>query len=152
MAHGQVLQSILSHDDFDCFLGPLVLDECPSIRAELEVAIADGSLTLLNDLDMSPAEFGSLLDHHNLGVGETECMAFLAINDHQVSCDDGAARKVLSALYGPNRVTGTLGLLVLAVQANILAPEEAFSSYQLMRSAGGYLPNISATDFKALVG
>lgn len=151
LANGHVLHAIFNSSHHNAFIGPLVYDECVSIAPELKELLDSGELSLLADASLTPTEFSDLLQRHGLGVGETECIAFLSRTDFVVSCDDAAARKVLMSLYGADRVTGTLGLLILAVGKHEISLEAAFASYQQMRAAGGYLPALSLEGFTALL-
>jgi predicted nucleic acid-binding protein len=100
---------------------------------------------------MAASSFATLLNKYNLGLGETECIAFSFQDQFVISCDDPAARRVMAAQIGPKRLTGTLGLLVLAVRDKIVIADHAFASYQQMRAVGGYLPSRSEIEFGELL-
>jgi hypothetical protein len=151
LANGRILDAIVDSKQHRGFVAPMVHGECISIRAELDMLIDGGRLTALPDAPVTPLQFAALLNQHGLGVGETECIAYLGGSDFTVSCDDAAARRVLANLYGDGRVTGTLGLLVLGISAGEVPFERAFRSYVTMRDLGGYLPALSQADFSALV-
>lgn len=150
--NGQVLEALASTASYKGCVGPLVRDECGSIAAEIAGLVGAGKLLLLADVSLTPAQFGTLLAAHGLGVGETECLAHAQEVEHLlISCDDGRARKVLREELGPARVTGTLGLLVQAVRDQLLPLNSAFASYVQMIAKGGFLPPISIDEFKDLV-
>ena len=150
--HGQVLEKLASTKSYQGCIGPLVRDECTSMLSKIADLVASGSLLALEDVTLSPVQFGSLLATHGLGVGETECLAHAhEMPELVISCDDGRARKVLRSELGSHRVTGTLGLVVQAVRDGLLSLEEAFASYTQMIAKGGFLPQISAEAFKKLV-
>jgi hypothetical protein len=58
---------------------------------------------------------------------------------------------VMAAQLGSKRLTGTLGLLVLAVQDKIVTEDHAFARYQQMIALGGFLPSLSKTKFGELL-
>jgi predicted nucleic acid-binding protein len=100
---------------------------------------------------MPPSSFGQLLDKFSLGLGETECIAFSLQDQFVTSCDDAVARRVIAAEFGAKRLTGTLGLLVLAVRDKIVTEDHAFECYRQMRALGGFLPSLSKVEFAELV-
>jgi predicted nucleic acid-binding protein len=100
---------------------------------------------------MSASSFASLLNKFNLGLGETECIAFSLQDQFVISCDNAAARHIMTAQFGPKKLTGTLGLVVLAVQDKIVAEGHAFACYEQMRALGGFLPNLSKIKFGELL-
>jgi predicted nucleic acid-binding protein len=151
LAHGQVLGLLAKTPLYEGYVAPLVLGECKSIADDLAYLMAMGTLIQLPDLTMGTADFAALLAKHRLGAGETECLVMASTDGYVVSCDDGTARGVLSKSLGVEKVTGTLGLLIMAVQAELLSVSEAFASYQQMRALGGYLPALTGEEFKALV-
>jgi len=57
----------------------------------------------------------------------------------------------VSQEIGPTRVTGSLGLLVRAVSARLLAPDVALAAYEQMRVRGGFLPELTAEDLRQAV-
>lgn len=124
-------------------VSPLVVGECePTCAAELLAQQERGTVRFV-DADEIPAElFLSLLDAHELGEGETECLALLLKGDYSFCCDDGKARSVGISLKGEAHVLGSIRLLKWAVVTGLCAPEEAFQYYQRMKDAGGFLPDL----------
>ena len=151
LGNGQVLDLLISTNEYDGFAGQIVFGECRSIRPRLLQLVAGARLTLLPDLALSASEFAAHLDRHNLGPGETECLLHAQENLFVISCDDRRARRVLAEQLGQGRVTGTIGLLMRAVHGGLLSFEQAFASYLMMRAGGGFLPLYSEQEFRALL-
>lgn len=120
--------------------------EAGDIAALQEAGIA-GRVTILNDADVPGVLYLRLLHDWGLGEGETECIAFAAHNKAAFASDDRLARRRATELLGADRVTGTLGLLKEAVHESLIAKAAAFTAYQQMRAAGGFLPEISSDFF-----
>ncbi|RYH16397.1 MAG: hypothetical protein EON54_28300 [Alcaligenaceae bacterium] len=130
-------------------VSPLVVGECePTCAAELLRLQQEGRIRFIDPEDISSEAFLTLLDQHGLGEGETECLALLQTNDYVFCCDDDKARKAGIALVGADRVIGSLRLLKWAVADGSCNSDEAFSFYQNMKAAGGFLPELSIDWFK----
>ncbi|HVA41371.1 MAG TPA: hypothetical protein VNF49_11950, partial [Candidatus Binataceae bacterium] len=84
---------------------------------------------------------------YELGAGETECLAFASVQPLLVCCDDRRARSMITRELGQGRVTGSLGLLVRAVELVALTSDQASAAYELMRKRGGFLPDVPAATF-----
>ncbi len=69
-----------------------------------------------------------------LGPGEASCIALAHYDDHQVMTDDRVARRLAQQLQVP--VSGTLGLLALAVDKECLSLSAADGLLQQMITAG----------------
>jgi predicted nucleic acid-binding protein len=151
LANGRLLSDLVSTPRYAGHIGPIVRSECKTIASQLDQLISIGKLHALPDVAMPPSSFGMLLNKFNLGLGETECIAFSLQDQFVTSCDDAAARRIIAAEFGAKRLTGTLGLLILAVQDNIVAEDHAFGCYQQMRALGGFLPNLSKVEFGGLL-
>jgi predicted nucleic acid-binding protein len=151
LANGDVLDVVIRIPDLRARIGPQVRGECLSIRVQLDVQIEAGHIALLDDAVLPGAKFLSLLDKYQLGVGETECLAFATLGDDVVCCDDRRARTMITKELGQKRVTGSLGLLIRAVHHDLLSNDVAFASYQQMRRRGGFLPELSMEELDAAV-
>jgi predicted nucleic acid-binding protein len=125
-------------------VSPLVVGECePTCAAELLSLQGRGAIRFVDAEEVSSEFFLSLLDEHDLGEGETECLALLLSSGYSFCCDDGKARTVGIALTDESQVMGSIRLLKLAVDAGLCASEEAFQYYQRMKDAGGFLPDVA---------
>jgi predicted nucleic acid-binding protein len=151
LSQGKLLPILASTSSYKGHVGPIVRSECKTIAAQIDHLISDGTLLALPDVALSAASFGILLNRLNLGLGETECIAFGLQDQFVISCDDAAARRVIEDQLGSKRLTGTLGLLVLGVRDCIVKQHDAFASYQQMRTLGGFLPDLSKREFHNLV-
>lgn len=151
LANGDLLDLLCSTPSYIGCLGQLSRDECVSNREAVEAQIVAGRLSLLPDLDMPAAAFGAMLRAEGLGPGETECLLLAQGADYVVGCDDRKARSRLVEQLGIARVTGTLGLLGRAVRDEVLGIGRSFESYEQMRRAGGFLPNLDLQQFARLL-
>lgn len=119
----------------------MVVSECQvgSAAAILELQAAD-AVGFLDD-DIVPTDlFLDLLAEHDLGDGETECIAICHINGNSVCCDDRKARKLAQSILGNDRVIGTIRLLRWCVEDGLIDCQLAFALFRKMRAAGGFLP------------
>ena len=121
------------------------------MKDELQELISSGRLQLMSSAHADAAGFVSLIEEHQLGDGETECIMHALTQDIIVSCDDRKARRVLKQEIGEERVIGTLMLLSRAVSEGLLSSAEAYSAYLLMKRTGAFLPEITETELVDLV-
>jgi predicted nucleic acid-binding protein len=147
LVHGDVFDVILSVLDQPPCLGPQVKAECITIASALDQAVRAYRLEMLDDTVLPASLFFQLLEKYELGAGETECLAFASVQPLLVCCDDRRARNMITRELGDGRVTGTLGLLIRAIQAGVLTPDRATAAYQLMRRRGAFLPDVPAGVF-----
>ena len=128
----------------------MVLQECAGseeVVIELEAAVSDGRIGLIDDTQISGGLFLELLDRYRLGQGETECLA-LAVGSEAVVCtDDRKARLAVISETAVDRVIGSLRLLRDAVSAGVLTEADAWESYERMKRAGAFFPDVSANFF-----
>lgn len=130
-------------------VSPLVVGECePTCAAELLEHKNNGTIHFVDPNDISSERFLELLDAHELGEGETECLSLLLDGDFTFCCDDNKARQVGAALTTPENVIGSLRLLKWAVSSQLCTAELAFDYYQRMKDAGGFLPEIAVDWFR----
>jgi predicted nucleic acid-binding protein len=76
-----------------------------------------------------------------LGVGETEAFILATSRGWTLCTDDGPARKILGALPGAARISGTIGLLRVLVAGGALSRDVATGLLGQMRQRGGRLPD-----------
>jgi len=132
------------------WLPPMVLSECQvgSAAALLELQ-ATNAIGFIDD-DIVPTElFLELLERHDLGDGETECISICQINGHGLCCDDRKARELARAMFGPDRVIGTIRVLRWCVEERLIDCQNAYALFRSMRSAGGFLPPAERSFFCA---
>jgi predicted nucleic acid-binding protein len=131
------------------WLSPLVVGECePTCAAEILRLVEQGLIRLVNAQNISAEVFLDLLQTHELGEGETECLALCLGHPYVFCCDDSKARHVGVQLLDEPRVIGSLRLLKWCVGEGLATAEIAFSLYKAMNDAGGFLPNIAPEWFE----
>jgi predicted nucleic acid-binding protein len=149
LSNAGALNIVTGLPDLTVCVSPLVVGECgPTCAAELLAHQDKGTIRFVDPEEVTAELFLSLLDEHDLGEGETECLALLLSGGYIFCCDDGKARKVGIALAGEDRVVGSLRLLKLAVEAGLCTSDQAFEYYQRMKDAGGFLPDVSLEWFR----
>ena len=152
LANGGVLTDVLRLVDDSAEIGPIVEGECRSISEQLHIEVEHSALHIFDDSSISATLFLKLLAEHELGEGETECLAFALNNDdYIVCCDDRRARRVITQYLTERRVVGTLGLLALSVAKGLLTADAAFAAYEQMRKLGGFLPQLNFEAFQGLI-
>jgi predicted nucleic acid-binding protein len=129
-------------------VSPQVIGEChaPCV-ADLVVLKEQGLVQFVSPDTISAELYLNLLETYDLGEGETECLALAHGHPFVICCDDNKARRVGVELFGQARVVGSLRLLRWAVQDGLIKGHEAFSCYEAMKNAGGFLPDVPATWF-----
>lgn len=143
LSNAGALDLVTALPDVTICVSPLVVGECePTCAAELLAHQERGAIRFVDADEIASEVFLSLLSEHELGEGETECLALLLNGDYSFCCDDGKARSVGIALSGEGHVMGSIRLLKLAVEAELCTPEEAFQYYRRMKDAGGFLPDL----------
>jgi predicted nucleic acid-binding protein len=131
-------------------LSPLVIGEChPTCAAKLAQLEQQGKIWFVDPEKVSAELFLQLLEDHELGEGETECLTLATGHPFVFVCDDAKARAVGAALLGAGRVLGSLRLLKWCVSAKIVTAVEAFGFYERMKAMGGFLPRIDQAWFEA---
>jgi len=119
----------------------MVVSECQVGSAAAILALQAADAVGFLDDDIVPTDlFLDLLAEHDLGDGETECIAICRINGHGMCCDDRKARELARALLGQGRVIVTIRLLRWCVEEGLIDCQQAFALFRTMRAAGGFLP------------
>jgi predicted nucleic acid-binding protein len=150
LANAGALDAVAALSDWTICISPLVISECePTCAAELLRLQQDGLIKFVDPQDISSERFLTLLVEHDLGEGETECLALLQTKHYVLCCDDDKARRVGIALVGADRVVGSLRLLKWAVADGICTSDDAFDYYERMKAAGGFLPELPRDWFEA---
>ena len=150
LSNADALAVVAALPNVSICVSPLVVGECkPTCAAELLELQEQGSVRFVDPDDISSERFLDLLGNHELGEGETECLALLLDGDYIFCCDDGKARRVAIALTDDGKVVGSLRLLKWAVEVGLCAAEEAFEYYGRMKDAGGFLPDIALEWFQS---
>jgi predicted nucleic acid-binding protein len=150
LANAGALDVVVALRDRTICVSPLVISECePTCAADLLRFQQDGLIRFVDPGDISSEAFLTLLEEHDLGEGETECLALLQTADYVLCCDDDKARRVGIALVGADRVIGSLRLLKWAVADGICTCDTTFEYYQRMKAAGGFLPELPREWFEA---
>jgi len=146
--NGDALAKVLSIPGRSFQVSTEVLRESRTVAAAIKAAVEQGQLALVDDSAIDANEYEDAIEKWQLGPGETECILAARSLGCSVACDDGAARKVIRREIGVGRLTGTVGLLRDAIAAGLTTAEAAFESYQQMKRSGGFLPDLTLTDFK----
>lgn len=130
------------------YVGPIVFGECSEGSAqELVSLINSGHIHQLADDEIPIDIFLDMLTEHNLGEGETECIAGASLSDFIVCSDDGRARHIGRTVLGANKVVGSARLLKWCVEEEILICTQASTHFSTMKNMGGFLPTLSDAFF-----
>ncbi len=148
LVNGEVLGKVLRIPTVHYLVSGVVRGESKSISAAIDVAVESGLLGLVDDELITIAEFRKAKREMKLDDGETECILAAKALGCAIGCDDGAARACAERTLGPGMLTGSIGLLRKAIEAGLMSYEEAFASFSLMKTRGGYLPELGLDDFK----
>lgn len=124
-------------------VGPIVFGECNEEPAKiLTEMIATGRISQLEDADIPLDLFLGLLDQHNLGEGETECITAAVHSELMVCSDDGRARRIAARYRGDSQIVGSARLLQWCVQQGTLVCTDASGKFVQMKHCGGFLPDL----------
>jgi len=148
LVNGEVLAEVLSIPGMEFQMSAAVRAESKSIAQAIDAAIAGGRVSLVDDSLISAGAFRDAKRQMQLGDGETECILAAALIGCAMGCDDRAARKHARQRLGADKLTGSIGLLRMSIEAGLLSSEAAFAGYGLMINRGGYLPHLTSSDFK----
>lgn len=128
-------------------IGPIVKLECGGLDGFFDGHVASGGLIALTDEELSVAEYTRLLNIYDLGEGETECIAFAGLRNLTVYTDDKAARRAAAQELGEERALGGLRLIRACVSEGLLTCKDAYIAYEMMKSKGAFLPELSPSYF-----
>jgi predicted nucleic acid-binding protein len=132
------------------WLPPLVVGECGPTCAAMVLEVRDAGLFHFVNDDVVDADlFFRLLADHNLGDGETECIALSIVSGFDICCDDRKAREIARTTLGHERVIGSLRLLRWCVEDQLIPCDQAFLLFREMRRQGGFLPETQQAFFCA---
>jgi predicted nucleic acid-binding protein len=145
LANGEVLAIVIAIPGIHFRVSEAVRKESKTVAREIEHAVSHGQLDWVDADTIDAAEYETALAVWGLGAGETECFLAARKLNCRVACDDGSARKVISRHCSEIQLTGSIGMLRMAIAAGLLTREAAFAAYRLMIERGGYLPEFAIT-------
>lgn len=148
LANGEVFRAVISLPSRSFLVNEIVLQESRTVARAIQAAIKRGHIAWVDSNLIDVEEYQEALRLWCLGPGETECFLAARVLGCLVACDDGAACKVIRKNVPAIGLTGSIGLLREAMAEGILSAEQAYNSYQLMRTRGGYLPSLRLSDFE----
>lgn len=130
------------------YIGPIVYGECTKQPCpELEQLILEGKIIVLNGNIFPVSLFASLSIKYNLGDGETECICYGKALNYNVCSDDKRARNSITEELTSDYLVGSIGLLRIATEKVLIDCTQAYGMYQIMKSRGAFLPNLTANYF-----
>jgi len=110
----------------------------PLTQQALELCLDAGSFNLC---DLEPPELPKWVElSARLGAGEAATIAAAAHRGWSVALDDKAARRSAVQELGQHRVTGTLGILMNAIEIGCASRVEAQQRLELMIENGYWSP------------
>lgn len=146
--HADALDIVCNIHGVSIIITPLVLGECNPSCAEKIFEISElGKIEFVTDENIPTDIFLSMLQEYKLGDGETESIAVAKHLNLSFCCDDRKARNLAKSLLGSNNVIGSLRLLKWAVEGKLIDCNRAFTFFEIMKDAGGFLPNTDAAFF-----
>ncbi|OLL29454.1 hypothetical protein BTH42_22245 [Burkholderia sp. SRS-W-2-2016] len=146
LANGEVLATVVRMPDVRFCISEAVRKESKTVSREIEAAVNRGEVEWVDADCIDADEYETALATWGLGAGETECFLAALKLQCEVACDDGAARKTILRHSQTIRLTGSIGLLRMAIHGSHLSREDAFTAYKLMKVRGGFLPEITLND------
>lgn len=110
----------------------------PLTQQALAHCLDAGTFTLC---DLEPPEMPKWVEHSaRLGAGEAATIAAAARRGWSVALDDKTARRLASIELGKHRITGTIGILVNAIEIGCVNHEDAQQHLDLMIKNGYWSP------------
>lgn len=146
LANGGVLAKIFRIPNVCFCISEAVRKESKTVSREIEAAVNRGEVKWVDADSIDADEFETALATWGLGAGETECFLAALKLQCEVACDDGAARKTILRHRQEIRLSGSIGLLRMAIRLSHLSQEEAFAAYKLMKARGGFLPEFTLNE------
>lgn len=149
LSNAAALDTVLQIPGHQFLFSPLVASECHAGCVGQIVQLAQTRPVIqLTDQQIDAQLFLDLIDAHDLGDGETECLAVCLMRPGSLfCCDDRKARQVALGQLGADRVIGSIRLLKWSVAAGLATPGDAYNLYLAMRGFGGFLPEVQAGYF-----
>jgi predicted nucleic acid-binding protein len=149
LRNGDVLGNVLELTSvgFAFHMGTIVRGECGDLIPYLDEQVRKGQIVILHGKTIVPARFAEILNRYELGLGETECIVHAEQHTLIVCTDDKAARSAAKAHLGETRILGSLGLVRECVCSGKVSAGQAYVSYELMKSRGAFLPDVSPEYF-----
>ena len=123
LANGGVLDTILRTPGMTFQMSAAVRSESKTIAQAIDAAVANETMSLVDDSLISAAAFRDAKKLMLLGDGETECILAAAVLGCALGCDDRTARKRAKQKLGAGAVVGSIGLLRMAIDAKLLTAE-----------------------------
>ena len=147
--NGRMLEKVLdlTSSGFVFHMGTIVRGECGDLATYLDQEASKGRLTVLPAKMITPTRFADILYRYELGLGETECIVHAEQRTLVVCTDDMAARNATKIHLGETRVLGSLRLIRECVCFGIITSQQAYIGYELMKTRGAFLPDVSASYF-----
>ena len=91
-------------------------------------------------VDIDAVDLANFVSNENLGLGESSAILECLRGGGHFVCDDRKARGVGTRLLGPDRVTGSIGLLKQLVGLGSISAAEACEFNMMIRETGGFVP------------
>ena len=148
LANGEVFAKIVALPNRSFKVSEVVRQESKTVAQAIQAATKRGDIAWVDANLIDAEEYADALRLWSLGPGETECILAAQALGCAVACDDGAARKIIRQKITSIQLTGSIGLLRDAVSAGLLTGAQATRAYGLMKTRGGYLPDLGASDFE----
>jgi predicted nucleic acid-binding protein len=142
LINGNQLGAVLKLPGFSFYVGPAVYNEVSKKQSQKEIidkAIEDQSIFLWKK-EINLEFVGRLFLTYNLGDGETESIAMCHEDMLYICCDDRQARSAAAKELTESMVMGSLRLLKMTVEQDIIKCTEAKFCYLEMMLKGGFLP------------
>lgn len=147
LLNGTLVRIFVERLQKDLRIQGLVEDELITHADEIKGLVADGVIRLIPGSEIFASEVRHVANKHNIGLGESECIALGLKNGWMVASDDGRARTAGIKEIGKERITGSIGILTQLVTAKVISQNTATTAYQKMKRAGGFLPKLPLNYF-----
>lgn len=148
LINGNALEIVSDLSNLTLCIQGLVEDEIGEGYGRFEKLIAVGKIQLISGDDIRASEVSAVAGRYNIGLGESECIVIGKKYNCGVASDDRKARIAAESELGQGRIIGSVGLLKKAANEGLIDPASAYSIYQAMRKAGGFLPKVEPEFFK----
>lgn len=143
--NAEILEDVLLLGGISFYIGDLVLDECSKNTDQSQcfnLLINDGKLNFLNDkLELS--ELLQVKELFFLGIGESESIALAYKFNFNIATDDKKARSASRIQLGEDRLSGSIYFIKQLIIDGVIECNRGLFLIQLMKSRGGFLPNVN---------